>query len=444
MTQLGSAQSETVCRGRPRRIVLTATGSLGDLHPYIAIALGLKARGHEAILATSACYQKKVEALGLGYRTLRPDSALIADPAVMPRFMHSRWGTIRCIREWILPVLRESYEDILAASDGADLLVSHSIFYAARLVAETTGIPWVSTIIMPMGVWSAFDPPLMPGFPGMAKALRPLGPMFWGPVGKFLKWATRPMAAPLYRLRKELGLPPSSGNPLVDGHSPSLVIALFSEVLAAKQTDWPPQTLVCGFPMYDQNGEAGLSTDLEHFLDAGPPPLVFTVGFSAVTVAGRFFEESIAAAGALGRRAVLVGKRIGMEQVVLPDGVFWCEYAPFSELFPRAAAVVHAGGIGTTGLAMRAGRPMLVVPFAHDQPDNAERLRRLGVASTISGSRYTASRAVPELRQLLDDSSYSQRALEVSGRMCDEDGVRVACDVLETLLRHRLKDATQK
>jgi rhamnosyltransferase subunit B len=157
------------------------------------------------------------------------------------------------------------------------------------------------------------------------------------------------------------------------------------------------------------------------------------VGFSAVTVAGRFYEESIVAARALGRRAVLVGKRISTEQVALPEGVISCDYAPFSQLFPRTVAVVHAGGIGTTGLAMRAGRPMLVVPFAHDQPDNAERLRRLGVVCTISGSRYTASRAVPELRQLLDDSSYSQRALEVNGRMRDEDGVRVACDALEAM-----------
>jgi UDP:flavonoid glycosyltransferase YjiC (YdhE family) len=212
------------------------------------------------------------------------------------------------------------------------------------------------------------------------------------------------------------------------------VLALFSEVLAAKQTDWPFQTLVTGFPMYDQNGDAGLPPELVRFLDAGPPPIVFTVGFSAVTVAGRFFEDSIAAAGALGRRAVLVGKWIGGGQSV-PKGVLWCEYVPFSQLFPQAATVVHAGGIGSTGLAMQAGRPMLVVPFAHDQPDNAERLRRLGVARTVPGPRYSAARATTELRHLLDNPVYSQRALEVGEQLRQEDGVRVACDALEALLR---------
>jgi UDP:flavonoid glycosyltransferase YjiC (YdhE family) len=204
------------------------------------------------------------------------------------------------------------------------------------------------------------------------------------------------------------------------------------------------QTFVTGFPFYDQDGDPELPSELVRFLGAGPPPIVFTVGISSVTVAGRFFENSIVAARALGRRAVLVGKRINTEHVALPEGVFACDYAPFSQLIPRAAAVVHAGGIGTTGLAMQAGRPMLVVPFAHDQPDNAERLKRLWVARTISGPCYTSTRAITELRHLLDDPSYSQRASEVTERIHGEDGVRVACDALENLLRHRLKEATQK
>ena len=81
-----------------KRIVLTTLGSLGDLHPYIAIALGLKARGHEAVLATGECYRRKVEALGLGFRAVRPDSAIVSDPAAMRRFMDLRLGTVRVLR----------------------------------------------------------------------------------------------------------------------------------------------------------------------------------------------------------------------------------------------------------------------------------------------------------------------------------------------------------
>jgi len=436
MSGMGSDDTATPPPGLSRRVVLTAVGSLGDLHPYVAIALGLRARGHEAVIATSACYRRKIEALGLGFRAVRPESDFVTDPAVMRRIMNLRWGTFRALLEWMLPALRESYEDTLAAAAGADLLVSHSTFYATRLVSETTGIPWASTIITPTAHFSAFDPPLLPGFPGLSKTLRPLGPAFWRPLGRLLKGATCAWARDWYRLRKELGLPPAAGNPLVDGHSPALVLALFSKLLADKQPDWPPQTEITGFPFHDQDGAAGLPPALGRFLYAGPPPLVFTLGISAAMVAGAFFEHSVTAAKRLGRRAVLVvGRSAGNRPTALPEGVVAVDYAPFSELFPQAAAIVHAGGIGTTGLAMRAGRPTLVVPFAHDQPDNAERLARLGAARIVYPRRYTCACAVEELRLLLDEPSYSQRASEVGTQVRREDGVRAACDALEAMLR---------
>ena len=111
-----------------------------------------------------------------------------------------------------------------------------------------------------------------------------------------------------------------------------------------------------------------------------------------------------------------------------------CDYAPFSELFPRAAVIVHAGGVGTTGLAMRSGRPMLVVPYAHDQFDNAARVARVGIARTIPRRRYTPTRVAAELRQLLDNPMYAERTSEIGERIRQEDGVRAACDAIEALL----------
>jgi rhamnosyltransferase subunit B len=421
------------------RIVLTTLGSLGDVHPYIAIALGLKARGHEAVLATAEYYRKKVEALGLGFRPVRPDSDIITDPVMMRRFMHFRWGTIRMLREWFVPAVRQTYEDILAAVDGgADLLVSHPITFATRLVAEKTAIPWASSLISPLCVFSAHDPPAMPGFPDLSTRLHCLGPTFWRPTGRFLKSASRSLTGPIDRLRAEIGLPRAHENLIVDSHSPSMVLALFSKLLADKQPDWPSQTIHTGFPVYDQDGPPGLPAELNRFLDDGPPPIVFTLGVSSAMVGGRFYEHSIAAAGKLGRRAVLiVGKAYRSLPDSLPDGVIACAYVPYSEVFPRAAVVVHAGGIGTSGLAMRSGRPMLVVPFAHDQPDNALRLTRLGVARTIAGHRTTTARLAAELGQLLEDPAYSRRAIEVGEQVRQEDGVRGACDALEQLLSSR-------
>jgi UDP:flavonoid glycosyltransferase YjiC (YdhE family) len=419
------------------RIVLTTFGSLGDVHPYVAIALGLKARGHEAILATSACYRQKIEALGLGFRAVRPDSQWVADPVMMRRLMDLRRGTVRAVREVLWPVLRKSYEDTLAAAEGADLLVSHPLAgFVTRLVAEKTCIPWASTMITPLGFFSAYDLPVLPTAPIMTRRLRWLGPFFWGPFLSLLKRGTRFLAAPWYRLRAEVGLPPTpETNPLSDSHSPALVLALFSKLLADKQPDWPRQTSITGFPSYDQDGLTGLPQELRRFLDDGAPPIVFTLGISGAMVAGTFYDDSIAAAKLLDRRAVLIlGKNPGNRPRSLPDGVVAFDYAPYSELFPRAAVIVHHGGIGTTGQAMRSGRPMLVMPCAHDQPDNAARVTRLGIGRSIFHHRYSAARAAAELRQLLDNPAYTRRASAVGEQVLKEDGVRAACDALERLL----------
>jgi rhamnosyltransferase subunit B len=422
--------------GKKKRIVLTTFGSLGDLHPYIAIALGLQARGHEAILATSAYYGDKIKKLGIGFRPVRPDFPDVEkNPEIMSQIMDLRRGGEYVIRDMAMPVLADTYADTLQACEGADLLVSHLLNFATPLIAQKLGIPWASVYLQPFAVFSAQDPSVLPPAQYLSK-LRFLGPwlhrfVFWG-----ARLQTRSWCAPYYRLRQELGLPPTSEHPLFEGGlSPILVLSLFSKELAARQSDWPPQTVEAGFPFYDREGDAGMSTELKQFLAAGAPPIVFTLGSSAVLDAGTFYADSARAAQILGRRAVLlVGKQTQNRPASLPEGVAAFDYAPYSELFPLAAATVHQGGIGTTGQAMRSGKPMVVMPYAHDQPDNAARVTRLGIARTIPRARYTPERAAAELRVLLDDPAYARRAREIGEKVRSEDAVKVACDALEALM----------
>lgn len=431
---VGSAPpiDETKASHSGRRIVLTTFGSLGDLYPYIAIALGLQAQGHEAIIATTRHYRKRIEALGIGFRAVRPDGPdLNVDRDVIRRVMDARKGTEFVIHELLMPFVQESYEDTLAAAQGADLLVSHVLTYAARLVAEKTGIPWTCSFLQPLGFFSACDPPVLPLVPFLSK-LRFLGPVFHRSLFWLAKRSCRSWTDPWHRLRAEINLPPTSVNPLFEGlYSPSLILALFSKSFASKQRDWPSQTLVSGFPFLSQDGESGMSPELVRFLDDGPAPIVFTLGSSAVQDAGSFFEHSALAAKLVGRRGVLiVGQGTGNHPGSLPDGVITCDYAPFSQLFPRAAAIVHPGGIGTTGLAMHSGRPMLVMPCAHDQFDNAARVTRLGIARMISRRRYNPARVAAELRCLFDNPEYTQKASVIGEMVRQEDGVRAACDAL--------------
>lgn len=424
-----------------KRVVLTTFGSFGDLHPYLAIALGLQARGHHAVLATSPVYQQKIENEGIGFYPVRPDLPSLDDREVAGRVMNPQTGTEYIVRHLLMPHLRASYDDLTQAVQQADLLVSHPITYAAPLVAQTQGIFWASSVLQPMVFVSAYDPPVPPSTPALAR-LRVLGPTLLRPIMEVGKRGALPWVAPIARLRAEIGLPPDP-SPIFDGHhSPHLVLALFSPILGAPQPDWPPQTRATGFPFYDRRDkEEGLPPDLDRFLEAGPPPLVFTLGTSAVLSAGDFYEHSVEAARRLDRRAVLL---VGKNQArnlppgrALPPGVVAFAYAPHSELFPRAAAIIHQGGIGTTGQALRAGRPQLVVPFAHDQPDNADRVVRLGVGRTVSRRGYTATRAVKELRRLLDDPRYAAKTADVGAIVRAEDGVGAACEAIEERLQTR-------
>jgi UDP:flavonoid glycosyltransferase YjiC (YdhE family) len=281
---------------------------------------------------------------------------------------------------------------------------------------------------------------VFPAAPRLHASAR-LGPAAGTLLVRFAKLATRSWSRPVRELREDLGLPVGA-DPIFEGqHSPDLVLALFSRVLADPQPDWPPHTRITGPIFHDGSGAAArMPAALDAFLDAGSPPIVFTLGTSAVGAPGRFYEESVGAARSLGRRAVLlVGDSRNRPAEPLPAGVLVCDRAPYSALFPRAAAVVHQGGIGTTAQALRAGRRMLVVPFAHDQPDNASRVERLGVARVLYPKHYTAERAATELRALFDDPKAELAAAAVAGRVGAEDGVEDACDAIEAYLAARVR-----
>jgi UDP:flavonoid glycosyltransferase YjiC (YdhE family) len=243
-------------------------------------------------------------------------------------------------------------------------------------------------------------------------------------------------------LRARIGLPPTRDDPIFDGqHSPALVLALFSRLLGEPQPDWPTRVVVAGFPIFDDPDRA-LPPALAEFLAAGAPPVVFTLGTTAVRDAGDFFRTSAAAADAAGLRSVLVGAvdtRPGAAR--LPRDAIAVAYAPYAALFPRAAAIVHQGGIGTLAQAMRAGKPMAIMPYGHDQPDNAARARRLGVARVIPRRAFTPDRVAAELRRLLIDPGYGERARAIGQLLRAEDGACAAADAIEALLARRATGA---
>lgn len=424
-------QSKDQAKLSARKILIATFGSLGDIHPFVALGQALAREGFAPVIATSAVYADHIRGEGLGFAPIRPDAE-----DLMARLGMDLGEIARKMAEddkflfdtLIFPHLRESYDDLLAAAEGAEVVVSHSLAFAARLVAETKGLPLVTVLLSPLMLYSAFDPPLASRVPLRRAPVWPIEIAY----NRLLLWslaqAVGLWAEPLRRLRRELGLRPRYGLDLLLGSkSSTAVIGLFSPALAPSQPDHGSRTLIAGHTFHDRYLDGGaLAAELEAFLDGGEAPVVFTLG-SFVTLARKdYYRDCARVAERLGRRAVLLAHADEVDEIGddLPDGVFAAAYIPHSQIFPRAAAIVHHGGIGTVGQALRAGRPQVVTPFLGDQFDNAERLARLGVAQVVDGKTATADALWRALSRL--DQDCAAQAEKVAGLVRREDGAGVA------------------
>lgn len=415
------------------RIILNTFGSFGDIHPYMPIAMELKRRGHKPVIATMEAYREKIEGIGVEFVPVRPQLAWPKeqDPELIEKIMEPMTGPRFLTEKVVFPAVRESYADLLPAVKGADLLITHPAAPAGPLVGRKTGMPWISTVLAPLSFFSAYDPPMPPFWPWYNK-LSVLGP---GVMGFFLRLTMSTYKAKaITAFRDELGIE-DYGNPMFAGqHSPTLVLALFSKVFAQPQPDWPKRSAITGFCFYDGSHDTSMPVELTRFLENGPPPIVFTLGSTAVWVARNFYQESIQAAKQLGRRAVLlIGDERNLPQS-LPEGMIAINYAPYQSLLPKACAMVHHGGVGTTSQGLLAGAPTLIVPFAFDQADNAEHARKIGTSRTLARKKYLASRVAAELDQLLTQPSYASRAAAVSKELQQENGPARAVDLIEEVL----------
>jgi rhamnosyltransferase subunit B len=442
------------------KIVISTFGSLGDIHPKIALGLELRRRGHAVVFSAMEFYREKIETLGFEFAPLRPN----VDPenrALARELMDADKGTEKIIKELIMPNLDAMYEDLMRAMPGADLLITGEVVYVAKSIVEKTGIKWISTSLAPISFFSAHDPNVYPNalWYGNLRFL-PVG--FHRGVFNLMRRTISDWLAPYRAFRRRLGLD-ENHDPIFFGKNSNLLhLAMFSKVLARPQPDWHSPTLQTGFCFYDgQNDFGKMPAALTEFLDAGEPPIVFTLGSAAVMDARDFFEQSARAAQILRKRAVLLYGVFNEPPTVAASGEWKAvsegksqsgagvangfvsadgqiaafDYAPYSLVFPRAACVVHQGGVGTTGQVLRAGAPHLFMPYSHDQPDNAARCARIGVARIIDRDRYTAQSAARELRQLLSNPRYKTNALEAKRIVDSEHGTKIAADAVEDILK---------
>ncbi len=404
--------------------VLTPVGSAGDVNPFIVLGRALRRRGHRVSLLASEVFARPAADAGLDL--VSTWSAEDFERAVAnPDLFDARRGP-KIVFESIASQLRTSYATLARACDPTDtVLVGHPLSFYARMFEEVHDVAAVTIDLAPSTLRSVYGLSALPGvdltaWPAWTRAL------LWWAIDRF---AIDPLIAPaLNTWRAELGLPPLARVFKTWMHSPQRIIGLFPEWFGPAQPDWPPRVSLVGFVLIDAGG--ALAPELERFLAAGDPPIVFTPG-SANRHAMRFFETAAAAAARLGRRALFVTSYADHLPTPLPGHVHHAAYTSFTALFPRAAAVVHHGGVGTCAQALAAGVPQLLMPMGFDQPDNALRLGRLGVAEAIQPARFTPDAVASALDRLLASQAVNDACRHWRTQVDSSAAAERACELIE-------------
>jgi len=429
------------------RILLATLGSHGDLHPFLAIGVALKKLGHDPIVATHAEFGPAVESAGLRFRAIRPSHADVlaasgTDMAgLVRRAGKDPWFLLRDV---YLPYTPKIFEDISAIAADADLIVTHNWVFGAIIAAEALDIPLVRIALSPLFLQSALRPSSTGGVPYLQRsnALCTRWNMW---MREFVRRQLHAKMAPAYAFRRSLGLADCDYDFVFDfgREDPArLIIGLYSRELAAREADHPGKAVLSGFPHFDgepRETPAGLAA----FLADGPAPIVFTLGSFVVNGAEQFYRNGLAACRALGLRSVLIAGAADADRLRADAGrdTFICDYAPHALIFPHAAVIVHHGGIGTTGQAMRSGKPQLVVPVLGDQSDNSRRLvglgvaRRLMVARKLLPDRTSVKRLRKELTILHGDERYAVAGAKLSVRLMREQGSTEAARQIAAIIR---------
>jgi UDP:flavonoid glycosyltransferase YjiC (YdhE family) len=410
--------------------LLIPVGSFGDVHPFVGIALKLKERGHDVTFAANGHFKSLALREGLDFHEVSSEEDYqneLRDPDI--------WRPIKGVKRLMEMLARTSirplyYKILDLVRPGKTIIVAPAIALGARVAQEKHKIPLVTIALQP-SIFRSHNPPpvfIYPGYPTWV-------PPAFHKLTTYLtdKCFLDPILCPeLNRLRSELSLPPITR--VMDQYwvSPENVIGLFPEWFAKPLPEWPKQLQLAGFPLYDEKGSTQIPPDLNEFLNAGPAPVVFTPG-SAMAHGAEFFQEAVDACRKASLRAIFFSRFTEQIPKDLPDSIRHFDYVPFSEVFPRAAAVVHHGGIGTCSQAMRAGVPQLIMPLSFDQPDNAVRLEKLGIGRTILPKKFKAPAIAKALEQLIIDPNVKNNTAKVAEKFHGVDGLTKVCEILEEL-----------
>jgi rhamnosyltransferase subunit B len=413
----------------PLHILLATIGSSGDVHPVIGLGRALRSRGHRVTVATNDYFCEEIGENGLEFLPLgtRAEAeALMGDP----RLWHPRKGFGSIVERAILPNISRLYRMIEGQRGPGLVVAATTLCLGARIAQEKLGVPTATIHLQPSVFRSYVDNGRLGPFdmgPGMPRPLK--SALFWI-MDRF--YSERLIGPELNAFRATLGLDPVRGIFSRYIHSPQLVLGLFPDWFAPPQPDWPANTHLTGFVLHDAGGKPEAHAEADAFLDAGAAPLLVTPGSAAMDRTA-FFRTTVTACEGAGLRAMLVTNHPAQLPERLPEGIRAFSYLPFSSVLPRCAAIIYHGGVGTLAQAVRAAVPQLVVPNAHDQPDNGQRIERLGLGLAVSPRRYTPGGASRAIGRVCRSEEIRRRCSAWAPRIDSAASAERACALIEGL-----------
>jgi UDP:flavonoid glycosyltransferase YjiC (YdhE family) len=401
------------------RIALATVGTTGDVMPFVALAEGLRAAGHAVVAVSWELHRRPFEEASVTFMAAGPatTSAEISATAAKAAAAGSPMAQITVLRDFHLRGAVAHCTDLRKRLAGHDLVVLHGIHSLAEAVTRDLGVRYATAVFDPVLLPTSSAPPA--GMP----SLGPLNSLGW----RMLDGMLRRQDGPLTEALAAAGSGSAGTVTMFRARSPLLHLVAVSPAIAPPPPDLDASTHFTG--AWHRQGPPGpLSTELLRFLDEGEPPVVVTFGSMAAPDAAATTGATLAGIRLAGRRAIL---QDGDADSADADGVLRIGPVDHPALFPRAAAVVHHGGAGTTHAAVAASVPSVVVPHVGDQPFWAHRLHRLGVAPAPLPLAKVSAQAMADRIGSATAEGMRSVAARLGERVAADRGVDHAIELLE-------------
>jgi UDP:flavonoid glycosyltransferase YjiC (YdhE family) len=407
-------------------IILVSFGSAGDINPYIALGTKLRLKGHHVKFITNGFFKNAIVKNGIEFHqvgTFEDYNEL----STSSELFHSKKAFEFVVKNIIHKYMRDYYYAITHLVTKNSIIVSQSISPGPRLIHEKLSVPLISLNLQPFTLWSYIKPPVFPGF--RVPEYLPLSFKKKLLVAVEEKYIDKKFGPEINQFLSELHLPHARNFFSKWLYSPQMVIGAFPEWFAQPQADWPENTHLTGFIALDEPME--LPADVKAFLENGSPPLVFTFG-SAMQYALAYFQTAAEVVKELGLRAIFITSFPEKLCNKLPNNILVCSYLTYPLLFPYIDAVIHHGGIGTIAHAIAAGKPQLCVPFAHDQPDNAFRVEKMGLGFRISPNNFNKKCLIERLQTLKKTDRINANCLKYSRMVNFDESIEKLVNTIES------------